>query len=174
MGRRARGRDHGRSSHRPPPAPLPHRQHPRQQLPDESPPGPAAIGVARKPSRSRVVTTTTRRRAAGPGSASGRSAPYVRPRTAEGHRPTAIGATPNDPSQSVQFSVATSVQFSVAIDTRRSPSVRGCRGKPTRCTAQRPPATPSLPDGRPAPVAGPQSPAGRPEGCGSRQDRTRR
>ena len=99
-GRRARGRDHGRSSHRPPPAPLPHRQHPGQQLPDESAPGPAAIGVARKPSRSRVVTTTTRSRAAGPGPDSGRSAPYGRPRTDRTHPPTATG-TATAPSDKV-------------------------------------------------------------------------
>ena len=37
--------------------------------------------------------------------------------TAEGHRPTAIGATPNDPSQSGTFSVATNGTFSAAIDT---------------------------------------------------------
>ena len=54
--------------------------------------------------------------AARPGSASGRSAPYVRPRTAEGRHPTAIGATPNDPSQSGTFSVATNGTFSAAID----------------------------------------------------------
>ena len=36
VGRRARRRGHGRGAHRPPAAPLPHRQHPRQQLPDGS------------------------------------------------------------------------------------------------------------------------------------------
>ena len=46
------------------------------------------------------MTTTTRRRAAGPGSASGRSAPYVRPRTDRTHPPTATG-TATAPSDKV-------------------------------------------------------------------------
>ncbi len=46
------------------------------------------------------MTTTTRSRAAGPGSASGRSAPYVRPRTDRTHPPTATG-TATAPSDKV-------------------------------------------------------------------------
>ena len=42
VGRGARRRGDGRGAHRPSPAPLPHRQHPRQQLPHAGAPGSAA------------------------------------------------------------------------------------------------------------------------------------
>ena len=41
VGRRARRRGDGGGAHRPAAAPLPHREHPRQQLPDAGAPGPA-------------------------------------------------------------------------------------------------------------------------------------
>ena len=54
VGRRARRRSHGRRPHRPTAAPLPHRQHPRQQLPHAPAPGTAALHAAtvrRRPRR---------------------------------------------------------------------------------------------------------------------------
>ena len=50
-GQRAGRRGHGRGAYRPCAAPLPHRQHPGQQLPDARAPGPSAIrgrGSARR------------------------------------------------------------------------------------------------------------------------------
>lgn len=47
MGTRPRRRGHGRSAHRPAAAPLPHRQHPGQQLPDAAASALAAVRVGR-------------------------------------------------------------------------------------------------------------------------------
>ena len=65
MGRRARRRSDGRGAHRPPAAPLPHRQHPRQQLPHARTPGPAARHPARRGQRPgrRAVSCPPNRRA---------------------------------------------------------------------------------------------------------------
>ncbi len=91
MGRRARRRDHGRGPHRSPPAPLRHRQHPRQQLPDESAPGPPSPRPRRaSPGRRLVINRQPPGLGARPVSASGRSAPYGRHRS-----PTATLRTPN-------------------------------------------------------------------------------
>ena len=61
--RRARRRGDGRGAHRPPSAPLPHRQHPRQQLPHEAPSGTAPVHAAirgrRRPRNNRVLTVPT-------------------------------------------------------------------------------------------------------------------
>ena len=56
LGWRARRRGHGGGSHRPSCAPLPHRQHPGQQLPDEgsSEPAPVRFGSTQEKSR-RVI-----------------------------------------------------------------------------------------------------------------------
>ena len=63
VGRRARRRGDGRGAHRPPSAPLPHRQHPRQQLPHEAPSGTAPVHAAirgrRRPRNNRVLTVPT-------------------------------------------------------------------------------------------------------------------
>ena len=53
--RRAGRRGHGGGSHRPPCAPLPYRQHPRQQLPDEGSSEPAAVRLGSTQEKSRRV-----------------------------------------------------------------------------------------------------------------------
>ena len=55
LGWRARRRGHGGGSHRPPCAPLPHRQHPGQQLPDEGSSEPAAVRLGSTQEKSRRV-----------------------------------------------------------------------------------------------------------------------
>ena len=55
LGRRARRRGDGGGSHRPPCAPLPYRQHPRQQLPDEGSSEPAAVRLGSTQEKSRRV-----------------------------------------------------------------------------------------------------------------------
>ena len=55
LGRRAGRRGHGGGSHRPPCAPLPYRQHPRQQLPDEGSSEPAAVRLGSTQEKSRRV-----------------------------------------------------------------------------------------------------------------------
>ena len=80
MGERARRRGHGGGAHRPPAAPLPHRQHPRQQLPDEGTPGPPAVRIGGSPG-GRIVTDAPCGAATRFRSTSGRSAPCVQPET---------------------------------------------------------------------------------------------
>ena len=67
-------------AHRPPAATLPHRQHPRQQLPDEGTSGPPAARIGGSPG-SRIVTAAPCGAATRFRSISGRSAPCVRPET---------------------------------------------------------------------------------------------
>ena len=55
LGRRARRRGDGGGSHRPPCAPLPYRQHPGQQLPDEGSSEPAAVRLGSTQEKSRRV-----------------------------------------------------------------------------------------------------------------------
>ena len=61
------GRGDGRRAHRPPSAPLPHRQHPRQQLPHEAPPGTAALHAAIRGRRRPGNRVLPQSRAAVPG-----------------------------------------------------------------------------------------------------------
>ena len=62
LGRRAGRRGDGGGSHRPPCAPLPYRQHPRQQLPDEGSSEPAAVrlGSTQEVSRTGAACWATR------------------------------------------------------------------------------------------------------------------
>ena len=115
----------GRRPHRPTAAPLPHRQHPRQQLPHAPAPGTAALHAA-----------TVRRRP--------RREPGDHPRErVRGSRRPADGETSRRRREErrrprcMQFSVAKNVQFSIAIDTTRSTSCTRtwavCRRGRRRC-----------------------------------------
>ena len=98
-------------------APLPHLQHPRQQLPDAPSPGPAAAHCRGPARRSWAMNGG----GAQVGLASGRYAPCVQPnlRRPQGLWDVRAGKTA---PKSVQFSVAKNEQFSIAIDTAPLPN----------------------------------------------------
>ena len=127
LGRRAGRRGDGGGSHRPPCAPLPYRQHPRQQLPDEGSSEPAAVRLGSTQEKSRRVIADSNGDRSGdtrplwitglsppdswrslrqPGLPTARPSPY--PQTLR------LGVRPH--AQSEKFSIDKSGKFSVAID----------------------------------------------------------
>ena len=126
-GRRARRRGDGGGAHRPSGAPLPHRQHPRQQLPHEGASEPAAVRLGSAPQEGCVVTAGQK------GKQQRRRPPAVDNRVAAARLlavaastrlPTAppsstppaprLGERPNPPSG--KFSIEKNGKFLVTID----------------------------------------------------------
>ena len=97
----------GRGAHRPPAAPLPHRQHPRQQLPDARTPGPDADGVRG-------------RRRGGPGVTAARAAlrSLRSLRAARGH-PEAVDAAPTSSRKVCSFQLPEMCSFQLPLTPQR-------------------------------------------------------
>ena len=127
-GWRARRRGDGGGPHRPPCAPLPHRQHPGQQLPDEGSSEPAAVRLGSTQEKSRRVIADSNGDRSGdtrPLWITGLSPPdswrslrqpgYLQLDQVRTPKTLRLGVRPH--AQSEKFPIAKSAQFSVVIDT---------------------------------------------------------